>query len=167
VQLSFPAVEVEKQAYLEIRDRARRRLITVLELLSPSNKKPGVDRDDYLAKRRSVLATTTHFVEIDLHPGSLRPDFPVLPPTDYYALVSRSEDRPQVGFWPIGLRDPLPTIPIPLEEPDPDVRLNLKLVLDRAYDAAGYARYVYQGQPEPPLAPEDEAWAAQYGTTPV
>jgi|GEM_PF-4148874 len=56
------------------------------------------------------------------------------------------------GFCPIGLRDPLPTIPLPLEEPDPDVGLNLKLVLDRACDAAGYERYVNRGQPEPPLA---------------
>src|SRR5437016_3836978 len=54
----------ESQRYLEIRDNRNRRIVTVLELLSPSNKAPGEDRNDYLAKRRQVLAGQAHFVEI-------------------------------------------------------------------------------------------------------
>src|SRR5437762_2222091 len=112
------AVEVEKHLFLEIRDRRNRRVITVLELLSPPNKAPGEDRDDYLAKRRQVLAGQTHLVEIDLRRGGVRPNLPELPTCDYYALVSRYEDRPKLGFWPIGLRDPLPRIPVPLTAPE-------------------------------------------------
>jgi len=159
VSLQLPAVEVEKHLSLEIRDRKNRRVITVLELLSPSNKTPGADRDDYLAKRRQVLAGQTHLVEIDWRRGGQRPSPPELPPCDYYALVSRYEDRPCVGFWPIRLRDPLPNLPIPLAETDPLVHLDLKAVLDQTYDLADYGKYIYQETPEPPLSAEDEAWA--------
>jgi hypothetical protein len=162
VQLRLPAVEVERHSSLEIRDRRNRRVITVIELLSPSNKAPGPDRDDYLAKRRQVLAAPTHFVEIDLRRGGTRPNLPELPACDYYGLVSRAEERPAVGFWPLALRDPLPAIPVPLAAPDPDVHLDLRLVLDRAYDAADYGKYIYQEAPEPPLSPDDEAWARQF-----
>src|SRR6267142_1587081 len=143
VQLRLPAVEVEKHRSLEIRDRRNRRIVTAIELLSPSNKNPGSDRDDHLAKRRQVLASQTHFVEIDLRRGGSRPSLPELPPCAYYALVSRYEDRPRLGFWPIGLSDALPVIPIPLSPPDPDVLLDLKVVLDRAYDAPDYGKYIY------------------------
>src|SRR5262249_51535375 len=58
------AVDVERHAYLEIRDRRKRELITVLEMLSPSNKNSGPDREQYLAKRRKVLLSPVHLVEI-------------------------------------------------------------------------------------------------------
>jgi hypothetical protein len=159
VVLQMPAVEVERHVSLEIRDRRNRRVVTVIELLSPSNKAPGEDREDYLAKRRQILAGQTHLVEIDLRRGGTRPGPPELPTCDYYALVSRYEDRPSVGFWPIGLREPLPILPIPLDVPDPAVSLDLKAVLDRAYDAVSYGKYIYQEMPEPPLLAEDERWA--------
>jgi hypothetical protein len=159
MSLHLPAVVVEKHLSLEIRDRRNRRVIAVLELLSPSNKTPGADRDDYMAKRRQVLSGQTHLVEIDLRRGGLRPNPPGLPPCDYYALVSRYEDRPAVGFWPIGLRERLPNLPIPLAESDAPVHLDLKAVLDRTYDLAGYGKFIYQETPEPPLSAEDERWA--------
>jgi hypothetical protein len=162
VSLQLPAAEVEQHVSLEIRDRRNRRVVTVLELLSPSNKRPGEDRDDFLAERRQALAGQTHWVEIDLRRGGERPEPPDLPACDYYALVSRYADRPRVGFWPIGLRDPLPVLPIPLDDPDPPVRLDLKAVLDETYDAADYGKYIYQETPEPPLSAADAAWARSF-----
>jgi len=156
VSLQLPAVEVEKHLSLEIRDRRNRRVITVLELLSPANKTGGEDRDDYLAKRRQVLAGHTHLVEIDLRRGGQRPSPPELPACDYYALVSRYVDRPRVGFWPIGLREPLPNLPVPLADTDPPVHLDLKAVIDQTYDLADYGKYIYQEIPEPPLAATSE-----------
>src|SRR5438445_2920632 len=58
VKLLLPAVDVERHSSLEIRDRRNRRVVTVIEVLSPSNKSPGEDRDDYLAKRRQVWRAT-------------------------------------------------------------------------------------------------------------
>src|SRR5438477_4193876 len=147
---------------LEIRDRRNRRLVTVIELLSPTNKPPGPDRDEYLAKRAQILAGRTHLVEIDLRRGGERPRPPELPPCDYYVLVSRSLDRPELGPWPIGLRARLPVVPIPLAPPDPEVPLDLQALLHRVYDGADYGKYIYGEAPQPPLSAEDAAWAQQY-----
>ncbi len=158
VALALPEFEEEKQTYLEIRDRRNRRVITVIELVSPSNKK-GEDRSVYVAKRLQIMRSQTHFVEIDLCRGGQRPSLPELPSCDYYALVSQHTDRRRIGFWPIGLRDPLPVLPIPLDGDVPPARLDLKAVLDQTYDAARYGNYIYQETPEPPLSAADEAWA--------
>ena len=162
VQLLLPAVDVERHSSLEILDRRDRRVVTVLELLSPTNKTAGVDRDDYLRKRRELLKSRTHLVEIDLRRGGERPRPPVLPKCDYYALVSREEERPRLGVWPLSLRDRLPILPIPLTAPDPDVSLDLQAVLDRTYDAADYGKYIYGETPQPPLPEEQLAWARSF-----
>lgn len=154
------AVDTERHAFLEIRDRANRQLVTVLELLSPSNKRLGPDRDQYLAKRRRLLASPVHIVELDLLRGGPRLPVENLPPCDYCVMVSRYEDRPNVGLWPIGLRDPLPVIPIPLLAGE-QARLDLQAALHQTYDAAGYEDYIYANQPEPPLQEDDAQWAQQ------
>jgi hypothetical protein len=162
VKLSLPAVDVERHSSLEIRDRRHRRVVTVLELLSPTNKASGPDRDEYLLKRAQILAGRTHLVEIDLRRGGQRPGPPELPRCDYYALVSRSQDRPTLGVWPINLRDPLPVVPIPLTPPDADVTLDLQALLHRVYDAVDYGKYIYGETPQPPLSDEDTAWAREF-----
>ena len=156
------AVAVERHSYLEIRDREGMALVTVVELLSPSNKRIGPDREQYVAKRRQLFASPTHFVEIDLLRGGPRLPLDDLPHCDYYALVSRAEERARVGVWPIRLRDRLPVVPVPLRAGDADSRLDLQEGLDKVYDGAGYAYYVYRGTPVPPLAPDDAAWAKQF-----
>ena len=83
------------------------------------------------------------------------------PACTYSIAVSRVEDRPVAGFWPVGLRDPLPVIPIPLRLPHPDAQLDLQALLHRVHDAAGYQYYIYEGMPAPPLEPDDAAWALQ------
>jgi hypothetical protein len=59
----------------------------------------------------------------------------------------------------LGLRDPLPRIPVPLLDDDPDAELDLQELLHRLYDAGGYADFIYDSEPDPQLAPEDAAWA--------
>jgi hypothetical protein len=156
------AVDIEHFSFLEIRDRDSHQLITILELLNPSKKQLGPHRERYVAKRQQLLAGSVHFVEVDLLRGGPRIPTRPLPPCDYYALVSRVEKRPNTYVWPIHLRDHLPTIPIPLRCSQADARLDLQAVLDRIYDAAGYQDYIYEGQPQPRLSVEDEAWARQF-----
>lgn len=166
-QVVLPVVDVEGVSYLEIRDRRERRLVTVVELLSPANKYSGPDREQCLGKRGGLLASSAHLVEIDLLRG--RPRMPFagpLPECEYYALVSRMEKRPTADFWPIRLRDPLPVIPIPLRAPDSDIRLDLQAALHHVYDAARYANYVYDGTPQPALNAVDEAWARSLSSAP-
>jgi hypothetical protein len=155
-----PNVDFEKHLYLEVRDREDRKLVTVLEVLSPPNKKSGADREQYLAKRANLLHSDAHFVEIDLLRGEPRMPVEDATPCDYTIMVSRVEDRPDVNYWPLQLRDPLPAIPIPLRAPSSFVALDLQAVLHGVYDRAFYEDYIYRGKPTPLLSPEDTAWAA-------
>jgi hypothetical protein len=156
------AEDIERARYLEIRDRQSGELVTVVDLLSPSNKRPVPDRDQYLAKRRELLASPAHLVEIDLLRGGRPMPLVHRPPCDYSVLMSRAEQRRDADFWPIGLRDRLPEVPIPLRMPDEMARVDLQDLLHRVYDASGYEHFIYTGSPSPALAPEDDAWAREF-----
>ncbi|MGH7138207.1 MAG: DUF4058 family protein [Pirellulales bacterium] len=166
VELVLPAVDIGRESWLEIRDRRDRRVVTVIELLSPTNKRRGPDRDAYLSKRNGILASRTHLVEIDLRRGGERPSLPPLPDCDYYVFISRYEARPRIGFWPIGLRDPLPTISVPLSDPDPPIELDLQQLLHQTYDSADYGKTIYAETPDPPLSKTDAEWARQFTPAP-
>jgi hypothetical protein len=161
-EVQLPQEDEERVRFLEIRDRKGRELVTVIELLSPSNKRPGDDREQYLTKRREVLRNRAHLVEIDLLRGWTPMPMTERPPCDYSVLVSRTERRPIAGFWAIHLRDRLTVIPIPLRAEDSDSRLDLQEALHLAYDRAGYARVLYDGSPEPPLSAADAKWAESF-----
>ena len=160
-EVEIPEQDEERVRFLEVRDRRGRELITVIELLSPSNKRPGEGRELYLAKRREILRSPAHLVEIDLLRGWTPPPIANRPVCDYSVMVSRAERRPRAGFWAVRLRDRLPVIPIPLRIEDADARVDLQEALHSAYDAAGYERDIYEGTPEPALSAEDAAWAEQ------
>jgi hypothetical protein len=155
-------VDVERISRVEIRDRWQRALVTVIEVLSPTNKTPGPDRAQYEAKRRQILASPTHFVEIDLLRGGPRLPMKPIPACAYCILISRHLTRPKAELLPLQLRDRLPVFPIPLRQPDADATVNLQKLLDRVYDAAHYENDIYLGAPEPALTPADDAWARQF-----
>jgi hypothetical protein len=157
-RVRLPFLDEERLSYVEIRDRHSRQLITVIELLSPSNKRSGGDRELYLSKRTELLKSAANLVEIDLLRGGERMPMEDLPGCDYVVLVSRVSVRPEAEVWPLRLRDRLPAIPIPLRSGEPDARLDLQAVVHRIYDAAGYADYVYPGEPDPPLSAADVEW---------
>jgi hypothetical protein len=158
---AVPMVDFERHPYLEIRDRETRTVITVVEFLSPSNKYAGPDRDQYVAQRWELLYSSVNLVEIDLLRGGPRMPWQDMPECDYCVIVSRPEQWPRAGVWPIRLRERLPEIPVPLRPGEADARLDLQQILHRIYDAAGYGYYIYTGQPEPALSAEDAAWASQ------
>lgn len=140
-------------------------LITSIEILSPVNKQRGHDAHlDYLRKRRELLRSAAHLVEIDLLRGGVRPPLeqPV-PLAPYYIMLSRATHRPHVAVWPIALNAHLPVLPIPLLEPDPDVMLDLGVVVASVYERGGYdARIDYRTPvPPPALAEEETAWVEQ------
>ena len=149
---------------VEIRDSANDELVTAIEVLSPTNK--GSDgRDEYLAKRRRVLLSTAHLVEIDLlRNGTRAPTRPALPSFPYFVLVGRAERRPLTEVYRIRLADPLPTVPIPLLAGDADVPLGLQQAFTSVYDTFHYARMIdYRLPPAVPLRPARLAtWAEQH-----
>ncbi len=155
----LPELDIERESFLEVRDRQSRELVTVIEVLSPTNKRPGDHRGQYLNKRAKLLRSPVHLVEIDL----LRCG-PPLSPTDrpggpYSVLVSRAHERPRAGYWPFGLRDQLPIVPVPLKADDPDARLDLRAVFNRVYDESGYGYFLYDHEPDPALSEDDATWA--------
>jgi hypothetical protein len=159
VTIPLTILEGPREAYIEILHQPERRLVSALELLSPGNKEqPG--RVEYLAKRRALLCQDVHLVELDLLlEGQRLPLQRPLPPAEYYYLLSRSDRRPdcEVYFW--RLSQPLPTLPVPLRAPDPDVFINLATVFATAYERGRFRRRLpYQG-PVPAFVPaQDRPW---------
>ena len=147
---------------VEIRDAAGRQLVTAIEVLSPTNKR-GEGRLEYLAKRRGLLLSTAHLVEIDLlRQGQRVPMQEPLPPAPYYVLVGRAEARPITDVFAIPLAAPLPAIPIPLLPGDADVPLDLQLALTTVYDLLSYDLAVNYAEPtEIPLPSAEAEWADQ------
>ena len=150
------------EAYLEIVDSQGGEVVTVIEILSPANKTPGADgRESYLKKRREVLRSSTHMVEIDLlRRGRRSVPADTLPPCEYVVHVSRSDRRPVGQLWPIRLVQPLPTIAVPLLGSEASVPLDLQAVLSQAYDNAGYDLTIdYSTDPPlPALSNENAEW---------
>ena len=162
--VSIPmAVTAEmRDTWIEILHRPERSLVTVIELLSPTNK-AGAGYGEYLAKRRAVLEQNANLVEIDLLKGGERmPFLRPLPAADYHVFIARQNRRPYADVYSWRVRDTLPLIPIPLRPPDDDVTIDLATLLAQAYERGRYARYLrYEGPPRAPLAPDDVAWAEE------
>ena len=159
--VTLPEVVVEeRRRWVEIVDSRRRRVVTHIEVLSPSNKRG--DRRLYLNKRLRLLYSDANFVEIDLLRGGRRMPMQGLPPCDYCAIVARPDDPGRARYWAVTLRQPLPAVPIPLRPEDGEVTLDLQRLLHETYDEAGFARdwSLYETPPKPPLSADDAAWAA-------
>jgi hypothetical protein len=155
-----------KSYSLEIREAESGELITVIEILSPVNKRPGREAyDHYQRKRRDLLRAGINLLEIDLLRGGKRPPLVTpLPDAPYFVFLCRAEDYPGVSIWPISLRDSLPMLPVPLVEPDPDVPLDLGRAIHTIYDEAVYRLRIDYNQPPPPpdLPPPEVAWLNQH-----
>jgi hypothetical protein len=158
----LPALRRKGNRYLKIMEANSDQVITVIELLSPTNKRLGEDREAYLAKRNEYLANRINLVEIDLHRAGRRMPLgkPTPPDTDYYALICRAIDFPKTAIWPFSVRDRLPELPIPLKPEDGIVTLPLQPCFDFAYDIGPYDNEVDYGKsPRVPLTKADAAWA--------
>lgn len=162
-KVSLPIAEEVREAYLEVREVATQRVITVIEVLSPTNKRSS-GRQKYLDKRQTILTSQTHLVEIDL----LREGDP-LPlqngddSADYRILVSRAEQRPDADLYSFCLSDMIPVFPVPVVGEDESPLLDLKALLDSIYDRSGYAVFIdYDGDPQPGLAAAEQSWLETY-----
>ena len=164
----------DEVSFVEIRNaRSNHEVVTVIEILSPSNKAPGPDRDLYSAKRSSIIASTTSLIEIDLLRSGDRSVFgPQLQENlsqsrtsspDYLALVHRGwrTRRFSGQIYPIELRQVLPVIGVPLSESEPLAPLDLQFAFQEAYDRGPYRRGAvnYDGLPESPLPAGLDSWA--------
>lgn len=149
---------------IEIRDTAEQRLVTAIEILSPTNKR-GDGRDEYLEKRQKILLSTAHLLEIDLlRTGQRVPMREPLPAYPYFVLLSRTDKRPVTEVWPIRLQDALPSaVPVPLRPGDADVPLDLQAAFTEVYDDLRFDLTAdYTQAPEVPLDADQSAWAREH-----
>jgi hypothetical protein len=135
-------------------------LVALIEILSPANKRPSHDAyTEYLRKRKEILRSQVHLLEIDLlRAGSRPPLEEPVPRAPYCAVFSRATHRPRVDIRPIQLLDSLPVLPVPLLEPDPDAPLDLGAVVASVYERGAYEdRIDYREVPPPPPLGADDA----------
>jgi hypothetical protein len=157
---------LEKLISVVIRTVEDDTLVTAIEILSFTNKRPGhAAYLTYRRKRQTLLESTAHLLEIDLlRAGERLPLAEPLPEAPYFIILSRAERRPVAEVWPLPLQEPLPILPVPLLPPDPDVPLDLGRALAAIYDRSGYdLRIDYtQRPPAPGLSAEERTWLETY-----
>jgi len=157
-----------RETRIEILDSYRDlKIVTAIEVLSPSNKTSGPGRDSYLAKQQETLSSDVHLVEIDLlrkgqHIVAV-PEWRAaqLPEFAYLTCVSRWPRRNRYELYRARLRERLPDVSIPLVPPDDDVVLSLQEIIEQVYAEGRYDIWLKYSEPcEPPMTADDQAWAA-------
>ncbi|WP_413172855.1 DUF4058 family protein [Anabaena azotica] len=160
VTVNIPIPEEIRESYLEVREVATGEVVTVIELLSPKNKRPGEGRNAYQNKRQQILGSSTHLVEIDLLRGG--ESMPILDDkikSDYRILVSRSQLRPRAELYPFNLQEPIPAFLLPLKKGDIEPLVDLQNVIQDLFDRAGFDLAIdYNREPVPPIQETDIIW---------
>ena len=153
--------EEVREGYLEVIDMATKEVVTVIELISPANKRPGKGREMYEEKRDKIFGSRTNFVEIDLLRGwEPLPVFDNDIAANYRILVSRSNQRPGADLYLFNLPDAIPGFPLPLGAGDVEPIVDLQALLNTVYDRAAYDITLdYTAQLVPVLSEADAVWA--------
>jgi hypothetical protein len=152
------------ERYIEIREFRGGPLITVIELLSPTNKSGG-GKTKYNQKRREFARAGVTLVEIDLIRQGDDPWYADAGWYDdaepYHVAVRPGWDPTELQIYPIGLRQPLPTFRVPLRYNDRPALLALQSVLTQCYIKGDYNDIDYsEAPPGPPLSAADHDWVA-------
>lgn len=161
VTVTLPIPEIIKEAYLEIRQVETREVVTTIEILSPTNKRPGKGRQMYEKKREKILSSRTHLIEIDLlRRGEPMPIFGNNLDSQYRILVCRGNRLPSGDMYAFNIQDSIPAFSVPLRPEDLEPIVDLQMLFNQVYDIAGYDMEIdYCREPLPALSETDAAWA--------
>lgn len=160
----------EKERYVEIVDaETRSKVITIIELISPTNKRPGFGSESYLAKQKATLDSAANLVEIDLtragDRATIMPWCNSLPRPQpaYLAGVRRARrrDRHRLEYHALPMEMGLKPIAIPLRPQDRDVVLKLQPLVELIYQNGRYYQIDYSTPLDPPLSYAEQAFLAQ------
>ena len=154
------------ESYIEIIDaKSGHRVVTAIEVLSPTNKQPTEGQRLYLKKRADMKVAGVNTVEIDLLRAGDRvlmvPQqfVPQSHRTAYQVCIWRAAQPDTFAVYRVPLRERLPVISIPLRPADKEVVLDLQAILDQCYRNGGYDDIDYRAEPDPPLSADDASWA--------
>ena len=163
-----PNLTPVEEKFLEVRSGRGNRLVTSIEVLSPSDKRHGGKGHlQYLKKQQECREAGAALVEIDLlRAGTHTTAVP------YEQLLRRapnfcyhvcSSGRAVLGHYivaAVALAQRLPRVPVPLDPGVPPLFVELQPLLDRAYDTGRYARHLDYDHPlRPPLTDAEQEWA--------
>jgi hypothetical protein len=159
---------IERHKWVQIIDtRDHNRVVTVIEILSPGNKSSSKLNERYRKKLNEYSRAGVSIVEIDLLRSSRSrltiqsEDIEPARRAAYYTCVNWARDPFCWSVYPMSLRDPLPAIPIPCRDKDPDAYVSLQPLIDQLYIDGGHDDIDYGKPPEPPFDADDAAWAAE------
>jgi hypothetical protein len=157
--------EEHREVFVEIYEATPgQRLVTCIEVLSPSNKRPNTPGWDlYFRKRQSLLLGEANLVEIDLLRSGIRmPMLDPWPDSPYTVMVARAKSLQLCRVWPVHFQNRSPSVPVPLAKPDPDIHLDLQPMIDSIYRRSRYERSIDYSKPlSPPLKPAEARWLEQ------
>lgn len=161
IAVQVPVPEEVRESYLEVREPPGQEVVTVIEVLSPTNKARTDGRRLYLRKRRRLLSTSTNLVEIDLLRSGRR--MPILGEEcggDYSILIARGAHRPDASLILFLVQDRIPPFPVPLREGEEEPRIDLERMIDDIFESSRYDLDIdYRSEPKPPLDPAVRPWA--------
>ena len=162
VVVELPVPITFRQRFIEIRNTANQEVGTVIEVLSPANKR-GEGRLRYTQKRDRMIESRANLVEIDLlHKGAAMPTVSGSVESPYRILVSAERARPQALLYPFALTQPLPTVSIPLREGDKEPEIDFQALLNQVYERSGYRFSIdYSQPPKSSWANAELAWMTQ------
>jgi hypothetical protein len=154
--------EEHHEDYIEIRQRADGRLITLVDVVSPTNKLTAAGRAAYLSKRCEGKGANANLVELDLvlqGQPTLEYSRDGFPDWDYAVTVTRSTQPERHEIYTATLQKKLPRFRLPLAADDRDTVLDLHTAFTRCYDQGGFAAKIdYRKDPSVPLIDEDRKW---------
>jgi hypothetical protein len=154
--------EEHQEEFIEIRQRSDNRLITLVEVVSPTNKLLPQGRQAYLDKRREGRNNGAGMVEIDLIlQGQPLLDYSRdgLPEWDYAVTVTRATQPERYEIYTATLQKRLPRFKLPLATDDRDTVLDLQAAFTRCFDQGGFAAQIdYLKDPPTALGEEDRKW---------
>ena len=160
ITVTLPLPLEIKEGYLEIREVSTGKVVTIIEILSPTNKKTKEGRKSYLDKREKILQSDTNLVEIDLiRTGEKMPIVTRISDTDYRILIVRSYRFPSAQLFAFSVKQTIPNFPIPLQKGEEEIELNLQTLFLEIYEQAAFDLTLdYHIPPVPDLLAEDREW---------
>jgi hypothetical protein len=163
-QVLFTSIQRDEhlEEYIEIRQRSDGRLVTMVDIVSPTNKTADRGRRVYLDKRDEAKRLHANLVEIDLvlqGQPMLEYSRDGLPDWDYAVTVSRARSPERYEIYTATLQKKLPRFRLPLAADDRDHVLDLPIAFTKCYDQGGFSSQIdYALEPSTPLNDEDKKW---------
>jgi len=153
------------EEYLTVRSNGDRKLVTLLDVVSPAAKLSELGRTMYQQAWETARQTGTNVVEIDLTLQGkplLEYSRDNLPQWDYAVTVTRTGAQKRHEIYTSCLEKRLPRFRFPLAPDQRDTVLNLQDAFESAYDACGFSGQIDYGKELPvPLSETVRARVAE------